>query len=141
MKTQHRIFNTTLTRPIELTVLECPMCGAIFAVLNDFDDHRRQDEKTFYCPTGHSLSYGESELKKRARMLEEQQRRLLRQVADQDQQLELRKRQIAARKGQVTKLRTAAKQGQCPCCGKVFAHLERHMATAHPDFTTEPEDV
>lgn len=125
---------------VTLYVVDCAQCGVIFGVPNDFDNRRRDDGRSFYCPNGHSVSYRESEADKQKKRADDLDRRLKsawKHIAEQDQELTTKDRQIAARKGQVTKLRNAARNGQCPCCGKVFVHLERHMAKQHPEFTDE----
>ena len=39
----------------------CPTCGVLFWLSATYEGRRRSDGLTFYCPNGHSLSYGETE--------------------------------------------------------------------------------
>jgi hypothetical protein len=99
---------------------------------------------TWYCPNGHAQSFlkGESEEAK----LRRERDQLAQRIAEKDDAIEaerqrrvLAERRVAAAKGQVTKLKNRASKGVCPCCNRHFANLERHMATKHPAFTTEPD--
>jgi hypothetical protein len=44
-----------------------------------------------------------------------------------------------AYKGQATRLRNRAKAGVCPCCKRTVSQLARHMASKHPDFSTDAD--
>jgi hypothetical protein len=41
----------------DFTTIECYKCGILFSVSKEFDDNRRKDKMTFYCPNGHGQSY------------------------------------------------------------------------------------
>lgn len=65
----------------------------MFWVTDGFDDLRNEDQNSFYCPNGHSLSYkGESDAQKLARVTKEKNEEiyLLRE--------ELRKRALKKRR-------------------------------------------
>ena len=47
----------TFTLTMTFTTVDCPNCGLTFAITKDFDNRRRDDHRTFYCPMGHSMSY------------------------------------------------------------------------------------
>lgn len=32
-------------------------CGVTFGLTDGFEDRRKEDHKSFYCPNGHSMSY------------------------------------------------------------------------------------
>lgn len=98
---------------------------------------RQNASVSFYCPLGHSNVYRESEADRYRREAE----RLKQQMARKDDELraerertDRERRSAAAYRGQVTKLRTRAKAGVCPCCTRHFSNVERHMASKHPDF-------
>ena len=123
--------NVEVTRNKSLTfyILDCWNCGVPFGLTNDYDDRRRDDCRTFYCPNGHPQSYSESEADRLRRELD----------AAREATAEAR-RQLAATKGQVTKLKRRAQNGVCPCCHRHFVALERHMSTKHPDYAAPDHD-
>jgi hypothetical protein len=110
---------------------ECCNCHMQFAVPADFDQRRRNDHKTFYCPAGHPQLYtGKTEAEKLRERLEQAERARDAALSRANQaQLEIR-----ARKGVATKLRKKLAHGECPCCHKTFKTLAKHMANQHPDF-------
>jgi sRNA-binding protein len=92
---------------------------------------------TFYCPRGHLLSIGESDVDKMKKQLEEKDRRIeferiQRQSAEKDRNVA-----IAQRKRAQTMLKNQServKNGVCPCCNRSFAKLAAHMKTKHPTW-------
>lgn len=127
-----------LTYSRTLYVQECCACSITFAVPEDFDQRRRNDGKTFYCPAGHSQSYTKSELdrvrEKLAREQAARERAQAREIHEHDQRIAA-ERSASAYKGRVTRLKNRAAAGVCPCCNRSFENLRRHMSTKHPDFT------
>jgi hypothetical protein len=120
----------------QIYVLDCGECGIEFGVPNDFDDRRRRDHKTFYCPNGHPRVYlGESDAEKIKRLEREA-------AAERDAkvrayaEVEAARRVNRALRGQATKLRKRISGGVCPCCNRTFVELGRHMATKHPEYAT-----
>jgi hypothetical protein len=109
----------------------CPNCGITFGVPEDFDRERRADGRTFYCPNGHSLTFGKSEAEK-LRMQLNYANTALTAARDQARSAERRR---AAAAGQVTKIRNRVVGGVCPCCTRTFENLARHMGTKHPEWT------
>lgn len=113
-------------------------CGVAFAIEDGFDDRRRDDKRTFYCPSGHSLSYGgDTEAVKQRKRAE----KLERQLAARDADLRLEQTRLTnernahrATKGVLTKTKKRVANGVCPCCKRHFVDLERHMTGQHPDF-------
>ncbi len=47
----------TQTHTTTLTVFECPDCGMLFGITEQFEKARRKDHQDFRCPHGHRLSY------------------------------------------------------------------------------------
>lgn len=41
----------------QLEVEICRTCGVLFAMPVTFQDMRREDERVFYCPSGHGQRY------------------------------------------------------------------------------------
>lgn len=62
---------STQTYTGTLSIIECPACHMDFGMTPQFEAARRDDHKSFYCPAGHSLSYGK---KSEAERLREQLR-------------------------------------------------------------------
>lgn len=116
----------------------CATCGIEIALLKSFVAQRRRDHQGFFCPNGHNLVFNaKSREEKLAEELEaanaraEAAERMRREVAEQAA------RQVAAAKGQVTKLKNRVGNGVCPCCNRSFTNLQRHMHTKHPGFAHE----
>ena len=51
----------------------CANCGVRFGITKQLHDQRRKDGDAFYCPNGHSLTYGKSEADKLRRQLQQKQ--------------------------------------------------------------------
>lgn len=132
----------TFTLTMTFTTVDCPNCGLTFAITKDFENRRRDDHRTFYCPMGHSMSYnGPSEAERRAQQAEKEAERLRRSVENERARVEYwqaehkaTKSQLTATKGQLTKTKKRAANGVCPCCDRSFTNVARHMATQHPDY-------
>lgn len=112
----------------------CCSCGIMFAMPEHFQRKRREDQKTFYCPNGHSLSYTESTVKKLERQLAQERQRLDQAMMDVEMQ---RSRAVTAEKGKaivsgkLKKVKDRVKNGVCPECNRYFANLHRHMECKH----------
>lgn len=126
---------------ISPVVMVCGSCHMTFAVPAEFYRRCREDGASFRCPNPScawdSQSYRESEKQKLERQLAEERRRResavkARQWAEQT--AERAKRQRAAARGQVTKIRNRVAAGLCPCCRERFADLAEHMAAEHPEI-------
>lgn len=135
--------SATVEHTITIEVIECAGCGMPFGITTRFQKDRRNDHQTFYCPSGHPNVYrGKTDADKLRDELETMKNRLqwaTDRAQGEERRHEATKRQLAARKGQVTKLKKRASAGICPCCNRHFTALERHMATKHPDFVGEDE--
>ncbi len=120
-----------------LSVIHCSECNIAFAVDDAVDERWRENGKTFYCPKGHSQHYGDSVTKQ----LQREKKRLIAEQAKHDQtRAELRETEgrRRAEKGAKTKLKKRIANGVCPCCGRTFENLQRHMTSKHPDFADTP---
>jgi hypothetical protein len=130
----------TIRLQTEYLLHTCQTCGVPFAVTDGYDDRRREDGRTFYCPNGHSLTYRDT-LHKQLTAAQEQ---LARERARHDQTRAERdaiERQRRATKGQLTKVRKRVANGVCPCCNRSFADLAAHMATKHPDYAKREHEA
>jgi hypothetical protein len=126
---------------VSLVVQDCASCGVLFAISDDFDAHRREDGKGFFCPNGHSLIYSPSEAERLRRQLKDAKRDAeWFRVAEQAEreQRQAAERSASAFKGQATRLRNRAVTGTCAFCRRHFANVERHVAAQHPGEVAEP---
>lgn len=132
-RTTPAVYDQSVT--YKLHPLTCYLCGVLFGLEDGYDDRRRNDHKSFYCPNGHSQAYnGKSQVEQerdaaRALAQREAQRR---QWAEQEA-VEAR-RSAAAHKGWATRIRNRIANGVCPCCNRSFENVRRHIASQHPDF-------
>ena len=113
---------------------ECCACGIEFSVPGPWLAARRRDGKSFFCPNGHSLSFGASEADRLrtelSRAKQEQER--LAQAARQAEAVADRERERAAKAERATaRIRKRVQGGACPDCNRTFADLRRHMHTKH----------
>jgi hypothetical protein len=66
----------------EYCIVTCSACGVHFGMLADYQERRRKDHKSFYCPNGHSQYYpGQSKEEKLKAELKQTQVRLDDQIA------------------------------------------------------------
>lgn len=130
----------TVNRSITLKVWDCPSCGVIYGVTEEFANHRREHGGSYYCPNGHVLSWKETELERVRRELANEQERRNRTVARLNDEIEARQaveRSLSATKGVLTRTRKRVANGVCPCCHRTFVALGRHMKSQHPDYVDE----
>lgn len=129
---------------VAVTHMQC-WCGVSFAIPKTLRDHyeREAGRFTLYCPLGHGMvPAGKSEADRLRDELAREKHRTEQAKADADwnrRRVEQRDRQLAARKGQLTKLRNRVGRGVCPCCNRYFADLHRHMETKHTDWRPEAD--
>ncbi len=131
-----------LTFTETLESVTCAACGICFAMPHTLVEKRRGDGKDFFCPNGHTLTFGESDADKLRRERDRLQQRLAEKDDDiryQRQAREVAERRLSAAKGQITKIKKRVHGGVCPCCNRTFADLARHMAGQHPGFVAEPD--
>jgi hypothetical protein len=119
------------TKTITLNLHECPDCGCVYGLTTDYEDRRRHDHKTFYCPNGHRLNYSQEN---REEKLKRQLEWTSRDLSQTQSQLLVTKRQKAAVKGQLTKTKRRVANGVCPCCNRTFENLAAHMHGQHPEY-------
>ncbi len=122
-----------------LTVFDCAACGMTFGITAEFEKKRRADHRTFYCPSGHTLSYHDKTEVERER--DALRRRLATAERSEEfyrNQATLERRRASAQKGQRTRVLNLITKGVCPVagCRRNFTNVREHMATQHPDFHT-----
>lgn len=122
----------------DLSVCECANCHMDFAITKKFMEDRRNDHKTFYCPSGHpNVFREESELERTRR---ERDQAIQRAAYKDDEIRRERERKEHAQntsrtyKGHLTRTRRRISAGVCPCCNRTFQNLARHMESKHQAF-------
>ena len=114
-----------------LKAITCGACGIPFGIPSYFEKARLNDGKSFYCPNGHYVGWGNKDEIDRLKEVIERER------ADRAYWREEYAKETAshrATKGQVTKLKKRVAAGVCPCCTRTFTNLQRHMANQHPEY-------
>lgn len=117
------------------TDTSCCRCGLQFCLTTAFFQERRKDGKTFYCPNGHSLHYGESEAAQLKKQLEAE-----RQRADRAEQgrkwaeSDAKGARISAGRANAARRRLEHRVncGVCPHCRRSFKQLAAHIKSKHP---------
>lgn len=128
---------TTQTYTATLDIVECPNCHMDFGITPEFEAARRNDHTRFYCPAGHSMSYGQ---KTEAEKLRDRLRSAQAQLTHTQDQVQATEYQRRAQKGQNTRLKNRIAAGVCPCCNRSFQNVARHMAGQHPEFPKHEEN-
>jgi hypothetical protein len=131
---------TTLNYTETLVVRHC-WCGIAHGIPENLSRRADEDGIDVFCPLGHVWVIKDTEIKKLRRKLaaeeaaradEERRRR-----AAQDL-LRAEERSHAATRGHLTRTKKRIGNGVCPCCGRHFTDVERHMASKHPDYAGTP---
>lgn len=125
----------TITAGCDLEVHCCCVCGIHFGVPFRLLQQKRQKGGTFYCPNGHQLGWNETELD---RLRKQAERARAAETAARDQR-DASERSNRALRGVITRERRRVANGVCPCCGRHFEQLQRHMETQHPDYAERCE--
>lgn len=94
------------------------------------------------CCNGHSQGWNKTESEDA--IIRRERDRLKQQIAQKDDEIaaerrrtEEARRQTTAARGTITKLKTRASAGTCPCCNRIVSQMARHMKTKHPVFRAE----
>jgi hypothetical protein len=127
----------TIDIAVTFEMIDCANCHVVFGLGEEHVARLRKSGANFYCPAGHTLSFGESEVDKLRKEVEQakaQAGRLEGRVTHWRDQAAAAERSRIAYQGQATRLRNRIGKGVCPCCNRTFANVERHMSGQHPDF-------
>ena len=123
---------TVYTYVGKIEIVDCADCGKPFGLTADFIQRRRDDGKTFYCPSGCWNYYSDSNidrLKRRVKTLEREEEELRERVR-------MQKKETAAAKGQATKAKNRAKRGVCLYCNRTVKQMAKHVADKHTEEVT-----
>lgn len=124
-----------MTETLEVTTC---WCGAPMALPRGLLDNARRNGTPVYCPgTGHTFVFGDTEVKRLRRKVEAEQ--AARQAAEDQLAAATKAKVKTAANLKATKAKLATVEGRvangvCPCCGRSFVQLSRHMKTKHPEY-------
>lgn len=130
-----------VTAVLTMNNITCSSCGVVFAVAASYENERRQDRKTFWCPNGHALRFNgrtkDEEIRELKQTIERRERALndVREQRDRASRSAQGYKIAASRaRGERDRIKTRVAAGVCPCCNRTFQQLARHMASKHPDM-------
>lgn len=122
-----------------LVVVTC-WCGINHAVPEDLRNfqlrqHANGENPTaIHCPLGHThVPSGKGEAAELREKLERERSRAARLAAERDQA----QASASAYKGVATRAKRRAAAALCPCCGRSFVQLRRHLEAKHPEYVAE----
>ena len=115
--------------------VSCCTCGVLFGMSNKHVEQLRLTGKNFFCPNGHTQTFGEGEADK----LRRERDRLKQQIAQRDDAVKAAEQRVQQAEKTASRLQKRAKAGVCPCCNRTVSQLARHMQSKHPDF--DPTNV
>jgi hypothetical protein len=125
----------------DLTVMCCPECGILYAIPETLRAEAKSQgghKIEWCCPNGHNLGYpGESavERAKQERDAARDRAAAARARAEQAEASAAAQKRAASRaRNERNKARKRSADGVCPCCGRSFKQVRRHMANKHPDY-------
>lgn len=113
----------------------CITCGVIYTALKAMMDNQRENGGYHHCCNGHSQGWSkeESESTKTRR----ERDRLKQQLAQRDDEIRAKERELAAERTKAAKVKKRAVRGVCPCCNRTVGQMARHIRTKHPNFGSE----
>lgn len=127
---------------VDLFISDCANCGVIFGIPATLEERRREDHRSFYCPNGHTMYFsGPTPTEKRLKEEKERAARLRTQMLAERDQARAALQEAAEAKASEVRLRWRVGNGVCPCCGRTFAPLARHVADKHPEFVHRDLDA
>ena len=134
----------TMERQTTFVVHTCADCMIEFAITTGADYRYKQQGKGFYCPNGHSLSYGKSEAdklrdtlaakEKELATVKDSKRYFVDRLAEEQTSHRRTVNQLNGTRGALTRVKRRVAAGRCPCCSNQFKDLERHMKNQHPSW-------
>lgn len=127
---------------LDFFISDCASCGVIFGIPSTLEDRRREDHRSFYCPNGHSMHFsGLTPTEQKLQAERERAARLRTQMLAQQDQARAALQEAAEAKASEVRLRWRVGNGVCPCCGRTFAPLAKHVASKHPEFVHRDLDA
>lgn len=130
--------SVSYTMNISLMVQQCYKCGINFGIPTDWDQCRRDDHKSFYCPAGHSQCYTGKTRFDRAQEAQEKAERIAQAERERHERTRKELAHVEAKrrgeKAAKTRLKKRIANGCCPCCKRSFVNLRKHMNGQHPEY-------
>lgn len=133
-----------------LEVTTCAACGIVFAFDGATMQARRNDNKSFYCPNGHSLWFYENQIDKLKKQLTQTQKKLndetenkeyyQRRLHETQDQLDVTARTLKASKTRLRKTKERIAAGVCVWCNRSFQNVARHVAHMHPEHSADEDE-
>jgi hypothetical protein len=106
------------TISLNLITIVCGGCGIPFAIPENYLEKLKETHANWHCPNGCVRHFtAESEAEKLQRQLRRREYEIA-QLSSSKIQLEQQLQKVAS--------------GKCPCCNKVYKHLQAHMKNKHP---------
>ncbi len=125
---------STYTMSQTMYTLYCAKCSIWFGIPKDFEERRRNDHASFYCPAGHVNVYDKESDEEKFRRERDIARQQLARVEDEKREA----LKVAEKAKKETKqLKKRAASGTCPCCQRSFANMAEHMKQQHPQFVRQ----
>src|SRR4051812_47123466 len=129
----------TITYTGQLVLVTC-WCGMPHAVPEGLHNKQTRDwengkeQTSIYCPLGHThIIAAESKAAQLERQLKSS-----REMARAERDLRLdTERRLSAQKAATTRAKRRHAAGVCPCCGRSFQQLRRHMSNQHAEYLAE----
>lgn len=122
---------------MKVWISQCSQCAGLLILADDTKQRRIEDGKSFYCSNGHAQVFTKTKVQE----LEEQlasEARTAKYFEDLSDRLYKEKKEERKQRRRVTTMLKNHKQrvanGVCPCCGRSFVNLQRHMKTKHPNY-------
>lgn len=113
---------------VEFQIVTCALCGVGFMLTSKHITLLRKSHNYFYCPNGHSLSYGKTSCETDKEKLEkdlENQKHWVDVLSENNTEL-MRERWDMKKK--ILDLR----KKDCPHCNKRFVDIKKHIRKSHP---------
>lgn len=115
----------------------CCNCGVIFGMEAEYQETRKNDHKSFFCPNGHAQSYTSKTDKQKLAEAQEEVRKAQERAkaAEARQTMAENSLQVERKSHQKTKNKLKrTHHGVCPECNRQFVDLQRHMEHKHRDI-------
>jgi hypothetical protein len=140
--TGYRTSTTIRGQVLSFYISDCPRCGTIFGITTSLETRRREDGKSFWCPNGHSMSFGVGEIEDAQRLQRVAEANAKRALASRDawrDQAGAAERSKSAMRGQITRMKNKIAAGVCPVgnCRRPFENVKSHILTQHKDWAGE----
>lgn len=109
---------------VQLNAHDCPTCGVVYAISQEFEDRKQDTGDGWHCPNGHSIVFTTS-IRARNKQLKEEATRLTAQL---DQAWAT----VGDREKEIKRMKRRATAGVCQFCRRNFANVARHVERKHP---------